>query len=120
MARNQSVQQQNEKKEVQEMKVEFVVSTEKKEVDPKMEELRKRRDTYKANLAYALVQQQKYAEDYKNAMVKQPVDQMEVDRLELKLREQDLRINFYKEKLAKVEEEIIRYKLERKAKEAVA
>lgn len=102
------------------MKVEFVVSTDRKEVDPKLEELRKRRDTYRNNLAYAIQMQQKYSDEYTAAMQKQSIDQMEIDRLELKLREQDLRINFYKEKLAKVEEEIIRYKLERKAKEAVA
>jgi len=120
MSRNQQVQAQEsvQSEEVKEMKVEFVVSTEKKEVDPKMEELRKRRDTYRNNLTYAIQMQQKYADEYTAAMQKQPVDQLEIDRLELKLREQDLRINFYKEKLAKVEEEIIRYKLERKKERA--
>lgn len=117
MARNNNAQVTTEK-EVREMKVEFVVSTDKKEVDPKLEELRKRRDTYKGNLAYAIAQQEKYAADYTEAL-NRGADQLELDRLELKLREQDLRINFYKEKLAKVEEEIIRYKLERK-KEVVA
>ncbi len=118
MARNQQVQAQ-ESVQNKEMKVEFVVSTEKKDVDEKLMELRKRRDTYRANLAYALVQQQKYADEYTTAMLKQAVDQLEIDKLELKLKEQDLRINFYKEKLANVEEEIIRYKLEKK-KERVA
>ncbi|CAM3621255.1 hypothetical protein AB1399_00780 [Hydrogenibacillus schlegelii] len=118
MARNQSVQQQNNEREVQTVKVEFVVSTDKKEVDPKLEELRKRRDTYKGNLAYAIAQQDKYSKDYTEAL-NRGADQLTLDRLELKLREADLRITFYKERLAKVEEEIIRYKLERK-KEAVA
>jgi len=119
MARKQ-VSTNNNAEEVREMKVEFVVSTDKKEVDEKLEEMRKRRDTYKGNLAYAIAQQDKYRKDYTEAL-NRGADQLELDRLELKLREQELRITFYKEKLAAVEEEIIRYKLEKKAKkEAVA
>ncbi|KNZ69402.1 hypothetical protein Tfer_2041 [Thermincola ferriacetica] len=110
MARNQN---QTEVKEVPTtVEVKFVVG-EKKEVDPKMEELRKRRDTYKANLAYAISQQDKYGTDYAEAL-KNGADQLTLDRLELKLREVDLRIKFYSEKLSQVEVELTKYKLERK------
>ncbi len=39
------------------------------------------------------------------------------DKLELRLTEQKLRIDFYREKIAKVEEEIARYRVERKKEE---
>lgn len=116
--KNQAVQKSKEEKE--EMKVEFTVTKEGKEQDPKLQELQKRRAAYKGNLTYSIQMQEKYSNEYTVAMQKESIDQTEVDRLELKLREADLRINFYKEKLIKVEEEIIRYKLEKKQKEAVA
>jgi hypothetical protein len=117
--KNQAVQK-SKKEEKEEMKVEFTVTKEGKEQDPKLQELQKRRAAYKGNLTYSIQMQEKYSNEYTVAMQKESIDQTEVDRLELKLREADLRINFYKEKLIKVEEEIIRYKLEKKQKEAVA
>lgn len=117
--KNQAVQK-SKKEEKEEMKVEFTVTKEGKEQDPKLQELQKRRSAYKGNLTYSIQMQEKYSNEYTTAMQKEPIDQTEIDRLELKLREADLRINFYKEKLIQVEEEIIRYKLEKKQKEAVA
>ena len=109
---NQAVQK-SKKEEKEEMKVEFTVSAESKEQDPKLQELQKRRATYRANLSYAVQMQDKYAVEYTEAM-QAGADQLTIDKLELKLAEQKLRIEFYREKIAKVEEEIARYRVERK------
>ena len=98
------------------MKVEFTVSTEGKEQDFKLQELQKRRATYRANLSYAVQMQDKYAVEYTEAM-QAGADQLTIDKLELKLAEQKLRIEFYREKISKVEEEIARYRVERKKEE---
>jgi hypothetical protein len=116
MAGNNQTVQKSKKEEKEEMKVEFTVSTEGKEQDPKLQELQKRRATYRANLSYAVQMQDKYAVDYTEAM-QAGADQLTIDKLELKLAEQKLRIEFYREKIAKVEEEIARYKVERKKEE---
>jgi len=115
--KNQAVQKpQREEKE--EMKVEFTVSKEGKEQDPKLQELQKRRAAYRANLSYAVQMQDKYAVEYTEAM-QAGADQLTVDKLELKLAEQKLRIEFYRDKIAKMEEEIARYKMERKKEETL-
>ena len=112
--KNQAVQKSKEEKE--EMKVEFTVTKEGKEQDPKLQELQKRRATYRANLSYAVQMQDKYATEYTEAMQAE-ADQLTIDKLELKLSEQKLRIEFYGKKIAEVEEEIARYKVERKKEE---
>jgi hypothetical protein len=117
MAGNNQTVQKSKKEEKEEMKVEFTVSTEGKEQDPKLQELQKRRATYRANLSYAVQMQDKYAVEYTDAM-QTGADQLTIDKLELKLAEQKLRIEFYREKIAKVEEEIARYRVERKKEEA--
>lgn len=98
------------------MKVEFTVTKEGKEQDPKLQELQKRRATYRANLSYAVQMQDKYATEYTEAMQTE-ADQLTIDKLELKLSEQKLRIEFYGKKIAEVEEEIARYKVKRKKEE---
>lgn len=105
--------QKSQKEEKEEMKVEFTVSTEGKEQDPKLQELQKRRATYRANLSYAVQMQDKYATEYTDA-VQSGTDQLTIDKLELKLAEQKLRIEFYGRKIAEVEEQVARYKVERK------
>jgi len=110
--KNQAVQKP-QKREKEEMKVEFTVTKEGKEQDPKLQELQKRRATYRANLSYAVQMQDKYATEYTEAMQAE-ADQLTIDKLELKLAEQKLRIEFYGKKIAEVEEEIARYKVERK------
>ena len=110
--KNQAVQK-SQKEEKEEMKVEFTVSTEGKEQDPKLQELQKRRATYRANLSYAVQMQDKYATEYTEA-VQSENDQLSIDKLELKLAEQKLRIEFYSKKIAEVEEQVARYKVERK------
>ena len=99
------------------MKVEFTVSTEGKEQDLKLQELQRRRATYRGNLSYAVQMQDKYAVEYTEAM-QAGADQLTIDKLELKLAEQKQRIEFYREKIAKGEEEIARYSVERKKEEA--
>ena len=116
MAGNNQTVQKNKKEETEKMKVEFTVSTEGKEQDLKLQELQKRRATYRANLSYAVQMQDKYAVEYTEAM-QAGADQLTIDKLELKLAEQKLRIEFYREKIAKVEEEIARYRVERKKEE---
>jgi len=116
MADNNQTVQKSKKEETEKMKVEFTVSTESKEQDPKLQELQKRRATYRANLSYAVQMQDKYAVEYTEAM-QAAADQLTIDKLELKLAEQKLRIEFYREKIAKVEEEIARYRVERKKEE---
>ncbi len=115
--KNQAVQK-SKKEEKEEMKVEFTVTKEGKEQDPKLQELQKRRATYRANLSYAVQMQDKYATEYTEAVqteaVQTEADQLSIDKLELKLAEQKLRIEFYGKKIAEVEEEIARYKVERK------
>ena len=117
MAGNNQTVQKSKKEETEKMKVEFTVSTEGKEQDPRLQELQKRRATYRANLSYAVQMQDKYAVEYTEAM-QAGADQLTIDKLELKLAEQKLRIEFYREKIAKVEEEIARYRVERKKEEA--
>lgn len=95
------------------MKVEFTVTTEGNEHDPKLQELQKRRATYRANLSYAVQMQDKYATEYAD-VIKSETDLLTIDKLELKLAEQKLRIEFYGKKIAEVEEQIARYKVERK------
>ena len=114
--KNQAVQK-SQKEEKEEMKVEFTVTKDGKEQDPKLQELQKRRATYRANLSYAVQMQDRYAAEYTEALQAE-TDQLTVDKLELKLAEQKLRIEFYREKIAKVEEEIARYRGERKKEEA--
>jgi len=116
MAGNNQTVQKSKKEEKEEMKVEFTVSTEGKEQDPKLQELQKRRATYRANLSYAVQMQDKYATEYTEAM-QAGADQLTIDKLELKLSEQKLRIEFYGKKIAEVEEEIARYKVKRKKEE---
>jgi len=113
--KNQAVQK-SKKEEKEEMKVEFTVTKEGKEQDPKLQELQKRRATYRANLSYAVQMQDKYATEYTEAMQTE-ADHLTIDKLELKLSEQKLRIEFYGKKIAEVEEEIARYKVERKKEE---
>ena len=113
MAGNNQTVQKSKKEETEKMKVEFTVSAEGKEQDPKLRDLQKRRATYRANLSYAVQMQDKYAVEYTEAM-QAGADQLTIDKLELKLAEQKLRIEFYREKIAKVEEEIARYRVERK------
>jgi len=113
MAGNNQTVQKSKKEETEKMKVEFTVSTVGKEQDPKLQELQKRRATYRANLSYAVQMQDKYAVEYTEAM-QAGADQLTIDKLELKLAEQKLRIEFYREKISKVEEEIARYRVERK------
>ncbi len=110
--KNQGVEK-SQKEEKEEMKVEFTVSTEGKEQDPELQELQKRRATYRANLSYAVQMQDKYATEYTDA-IQSGTDQLTIDKLELKLAEQKLRIEFYGKKIAEVEEQIARYKVERK------
>ena len=117
MAGNNQTVQKSKKEETEKMKVEFTVSAEGKEQDLKLQELQKRRATYRANLSYAVQMQDKYAVEYTEAM-QAGADQLTIDKLELKLAEQKLRIEFYREKIAKVEEEIARYRVERKKEEA--
>jgi len=117
MAGNNQTVQKSKKEETEKMKVEFTVSAEGKEQDLKLQELQKRRATYRANLSYAVQMQDKYAVEYTEAM-QAGADQLTIDKLELKLAEQKLRIEFYREKIAKAEEEIARYKVERKKEEA--
>lgn len=105
--------QKPQKEEKEEMKVEFTVTKEGKEQDPKLQEFQKRRATYRANLSYAVQMQDKYATEYTEA-IQSEADQLIIDKLELKLAEQKLRIEFYGKKIAEVEEEIARYKVERK------
>jgi len=116
MAGNNQTVQKSKKEETEKMKVEFTVSTEGKEQDPRLQELQKRRATYRANLSYAVQMQDKYAVEYTEAM-QAGADQLTIDKLELKLAEQKLRIDFYREKISKVEEEIARYRVERKKEE---
>jgi hypothetical protein len=116
MAGNNQTVQKSKKEETEKMKVEFTVSTEGKEQDLKLQELQKRRATYRANLSYAVQMQDKYATEYTEAMQTE-ADQLTIDKLELKLSEQKLRIEFYGKKIAEVEEEIARYKVERKKEE---
>jgi len=116
MAGNNQTVQKPQKEEKEEMKVEFTVTKEGKEQDPKLQELQKRRATYRANLSYAVQMQDKYATEYTEAMQTE-ADQLTIDKLELKLSEQKLRIEFYGKKIAEVEEEIARYKVERKKEE---
>lgn len=118
MARKNQMVPKSQKEEKEEMKVEFTVSTEGKEQDLKLQELQKRRATYRANLSYAVQMQDKYAAEYTEALQAE-ADKLTVDKLELKLAEQKLRIEFYREKIAKAEEEIARYKVERKKEEAL-
>jgi len=118
MAGNNQTVQKSKKEEKEEMKVEFTVSAESKEQDPKLQELQKRRATYRANLSYAVQMQDKYAVEYTEALQAE-ADKLTVDKLELKLAEQKLRIEFYRDKIAKVEEEIARYKMERKKEHAL-
>ncbi|MGI6193748.1 MAG: hypothetical protein ACOYIJ_00015 [Eubacteriales bacterium] len=118
MARKNQMVPKSQKEEKEEMKVEFTVSTEGKEQDPKLQELQKRRATYRANLSYAVQMQDKYAAEYTEALQAE-ADKLTVDKLELKLAEQKLRIEFYRDKIAKVEEEIARYKMERKKEHAL-
>ena len=113
MAGNNQTVQKSKKEETEKMKVEFTVTKEGKEQDPKLQELQKRRATYRANLSYAVQMQDKYATEYTEAMQTE-ADQLTIDKLELKLSEQKLRIEFYGKKIAEVEEEIARYKVERK------
>ena len=68
MAGNNQTVQKNKKEETEKMKVEFTVSTEGKEQDLKLQELQKRRATYRANLSYAVQMQDKYAVEYTEAM----------------------------------------------------
>ena len=117
MAGNNQTVQKSKKEETEKMKVEFTVSAEGKEQDFKLQEMQKRRATYRANLSYAVQMQDKYAVEYTEAM-QAGADQLTIDKLELKLAEQKLRIEFYREKIAKAEEEIARYKVERKKEEA--
>jgi len=116
MAGNNQTVQKSKKEETEKMKVEFTVSAEGKEQDLKLQELQKRRATYRANLSYAVQMQDKYATEYTEAMQTE-ADQLTIDKLELKLSEQKLRIEFYGKKISKVEEEIARYKVERKKEE---
>ena len=116
MAGNNQTVQKSKKEETEKMKVEFTVSTEGKEQDLKLQELQKRRATYRANLSYAVQMQDKYAVEYTEAM-QAGADQLTIDKLELKISEQKLRIEFYGKKIAEVEEEIARYKVERKKEE---
>jgi len=118
MARKNQMVPKSQKEEKEEMKVEFTVSTEGKEQDLKLQELQKRRATYRANLSYAVQMQDKYAAEYTEALQAE-ADKLTVDKLELKLAEQKLRIEFYRDKIAKVEEEIARYKMERKKEHAL-
>jgi len=118
MAGNNQAVQKSKKEEKEKMKVEFTVSAEGKEQDPKLQELQKRRATYRANLSYAVQMQDKYAAEYTEALQAE-ADKLTVDKLELKLAEQKLRIEFYRDKIAKVEEEIARYKMERKKEHAL-
>jgi hypothetical protein len=118
MAGNNQTVQKSKKEEKEKMKVEFTVSAEGKEQDLKLQELQKRRATYRANLSYAVQMQDKYAVEYTDAM-QAGADQLTIDKLELKLAEQKLRIEFYRDKIAKVEEEIARYKMERKKEHAL-
>jgi len=116
MAGNNQTVQKSKKEETEKMKVEFTVSAEGKEQDLKLQELQKRRATYRANLSYAVQMQDKYAVEYTEAM-QAGADQLTIDKLELKISEQKLRIEFYGKKIAEVEEEIARYKVERKKEE---
>lgn len=118
MAGNNQTVQKSKKEETEKMKVEFTVSAEGKEQDLKLQELQKRRATYRANLSYAVQMQDKYAVEYTEALQAE-ADKLTVDKLELKLAEQKLRIEFYRDKIAKVEEEIARYKMERKKEHAL-
>ena len=68
MAGNNQTVQKSKKEETEKMKVEFTVSAEGKEQDLKLEELQKRRATYRANLSYAVQMQDKYAVEYTEAM----------------------------------------------------
>ena len=113
MATKNQVVQKSKKEKKEEMKVEFTVSTEGNENDPKLQELQKRRATYRANLSYAVQMQDKYATEYADA-IKFETDLLSIDKLELKLAEQKLRIEFYGKKIAEVEEQIARHKVERK------
>jgi len=118
MAGNNQTVQKSKKEETEKMKIEFTVSTEGKEQDPKLQELQKRRATYRTNLSYAVQMQDKYTVEYTEAM-QAGADQLTIDKLELKLAEQKLRIEFYRGKIAKVEEEIARYRVERKKVDAL-
>ena len=118
MAGNNQTVQKSKKEETEKMKVEFTVSAEGKEQDLKLQELQKRRATYRANLSYAVQMQDKYAVEYTEALQAE-ADKLTVDKLELKLAEQKLRIEFYRDKIAKVEGEIARYKMERKKEHAL-
>ena len=118
MARKNQMVPKSQKEEKEEMKVEFTVSAVGKEQDLKLQELQKRRATYRANLSYAVQMQDKYAAEYTEALQAE-ADKLTVDKLELKLAEQKLRIEFYRDKIAKVEEEIARYKMERKKEHAL-
>jgi len=113
MAGKNQASEKPQKEEKEEMKVEFTITKEGKEQDPKLQELQKRRATYRANLSYAVQMQDKYATEYTEA-IQSETDQLTIDKLELKLAEQKLRIEFYGKKIAEVEEEIARYKVERK------
>jgi len=117
MAGNNQAVQKSKKEEKEEMKVEFTVTKEGKEQDPKLQELQKRRATYRANLSYAVQMQDKYATEYTEVWQAE-ADKLTIDKLELKLAEQKLRIEFYRDKISKVEEEIARYRVERKKEES--
>lgn len=111
MARNQN---QTEVKGVPTtVEVKFVVG-EKKEIDPRLQQLRKMRDTIRGNLLYALSQLENYSAAYQQA-VEKGEDELTLMKLELKVKEQQLRVDFYKSKLADTEEKLLRYRLEKRA-----
>jgi len=72
---------------------------------PELQALRSKRDSFRANLQYAIKQEETYRERFENG-----------DELaELKMLEQRLRVDWYSKKIAEVEQEIQRYYLKRKA-----
>jgi len=72
---------------------------------PELQALRSKRDSFRANLQYAIKQEETYREKFEAG------DEM----AELKMLEQRLRVDWYSKKIAEVEQEIQRYYLRRKA-----
>jgi len=72
---------------------------------PELQALRSKRDAFRANLQYAIRQEEVYRKKFEAG-----------DELaELKMLEQRLRVDWYSKKIAEVEQEIQRYYLKRKA-----
>ena len=77
---------------------------------PELQALRSKRDSFRANLQYAIKQEETYREKFEAG------DEM----AELKMLEQRLRVDWYSKKIAEVEQEIQRYYLKRKAEKKEA